>query len=116
MKHFLLFFFLIITNFCFGQNTKIASIILTQPIATKHIQRDSFNLSKFFMKSYFAQKLIIDTNGIATLRHSNITQVDLVYSQYKSVESFNQQELNKQRLEELNKYFPEVFENYKIKW
>lgn len=48
---------------------------------------------------------------LKALKYELIKRVDLVYTTYKSEASFDQYELNKQRLDRLKTVFPELFSN-----
>src|SRR5437016_771730 len=92
---------ILISNISLAQVSKIESIASQKPLVMKHIVRDTSNVLKVFLKTDFAEQFIVDTVGINKLSNATITQIDLVYSRYKSVENFDQEKLNLKRLKQL---------------
>ena len=59
----------------------------------------------------FAKKLVLNPEQKKQLKERAVIKLELVYTKYRTVESFNQKELNKSRLKELQQLVPHLFEN-----
>lgn len=56
----------------------------------------------------FAEPFIISTENLKFLSGKKITHIDLVYTEYKESENFNQQALNENRIAQLKKMLPQT--------
>ncbi|MFT5780135.1 MAG: hypothetical protein ACI837_003096 [Crocinitomicaceae bacterium] len=56
----------------------------------------------------FARQFIIDKHDIELLSGKNIDHIDLVYTEFRESESFNQRRLNDQRIAQLKRLLPQV--------
>lgn len=68
-----------------------------------------------FIKNDFGKATIKNPEQFKKLTGKTIHQVDLVYTKYKTTSSFNQEELNLKRINELIAAYP-ALENESIKW
>ena len=59
----------------------------------------------------FAKELILNPEQKKALEQKAIIKIELVYTKYRTAITFNQIELNKKRLTELNRLIPSVFNN-----
>lgn len=64
----------------------------------------------------FAKANLIDPSKIAPLRGTVIESVELVYTTFATSPDFDQQNLNKRRLQELYRQLPEAFTNSMVSW
>ena len=64
----------------------------------------------------FAEDSILNRKVLNSALGKTILQVDLVYSDYKEIKSFDQPELNKSRYINLQKAARSLFENSAIRW
>lgn len=91
--------------------------ILNQPEKVVY----SYNTKKlpkeiFKLQCNFDEYDMWDSDKIIEIRKRRITKIVLCYSAYKELKTFNQRELNRKRLTELQKRFPEVFYDNSIEW
>ena len=59
----------------------------------------------------FAKKLVLNPEQKKQLKERVVIKLELVYTKYRTAESFNQKTLNRNRIKELNKLVPHLFEN-----
>ena len=64
----------------------------------------------------FAKPQVGDSSHEWRLANLAIARVDLVYTRYRLSETFDQRDLNRQRLENLQAYFPDWLDNPAIEW
>lgn len=98
-------------HFCLiGQSATIDSIVNLKPVLVSKIVKNYDNFNKIYITSAFAEDEIKDTIGMGLIRANKIIKVELVYTQYRQSETFQQKALNKVRLENLNRILPYAFE------
>lgn len=68
------------------------------------------------LKMQFARDTVLNKGVLNRLAGKNIVRIDLVYSDYRTVRTFDQPGLNEQRLAKLKKLLPAAFENAAIEW
>ncbi len=68
------------------------------------------------LKMKFADDSILNPQVIRALKGKAVSEIHLVYSEYRQVSNFDQPELNRTRLENLKKIAPEIFNSTTIKW
>ncbi|MGB0881913.1 MAG: hypothetical protein ACPGSO_03090 [Vicingaceae bacterium] len=59
----------------------------------------------------FAKKLVLNPEQKKQLNERVVVKLELVYTQFRTSKNFNQKELNNNRLKELNRLIPSLFEN-----
>lgn len=59
----------------------------------------------------FAKEIILNPKQRELIEERVIIKLELVYTKYRTAESFNQKELNRNRIVELKKLIPSLFEN-----
>ncbi|MBS3915029.1 MAG: hypothetical protein KG003_11050 [Bacteroidetes bacterium] len=64
----------------------------------------------------FADDSILNPGVVKRLKGLNILMIDLVYTDYRSVKTFDQPVLNLKRMQHLQKILPEAFKNSAIIW
>lgn len=69
-----------------------------------------------FLPTPFAKANLIDPAKAAALRGTVIESVELVYTTFATSPDFDQQNLNKRRLQELYRLLPEAFTNSMVQW
>ncbi len=75
----------------------------------KSISRyEFFEEDVIILPTNFAEPFIIDQEDLKLLGNKRIYHVDLVYTEYRESPDFNQQALNKRRVNELKRIFPQV--------
>lgn len=73
--------------------------------------RPDKNFSKVFIPSDFAQHKVIPQSTLDSLVNCTVYKIDLVYTLYKTVASFDQHKLNSDRWEVLHQQCPYLFDN-----
>lgn len=71
--------------------------------------------NSILLKTDFGNSIIINPKELLKIGNQPIYQVDLIYTKYKSEDSFNQQKLNRERVNSLLKLSP-LFNNPAISW
>lgn len=69
-----------------------------------------------YIECPFASPVFLNANSAAPAKGKVIEKVQLVYTTYRSDESFSQQKLNQQRLRNLQKVLPEAFAMPMTEW
>ncbi len=85
---------------------------------SKPIQLEEYKIGQsnsIHLKTDFGRSKIINPDEISKISGQFIYQVDLLYTKYKKEEEFNQEQLNRSRINALKKISP-LFNNSKIKW
>ncbi len=77
-----------------------------------HIQTDEYTLKSehpcISLPVNFGKPFIIDDSDLEKLNTKEIYQIDLVYTRYKTSQTFDQQKLNQNRVNELKSLIPEI--------
>ena len=94
-------------NFCVAQN--YTQLAYSTPLFVKEVEVDTLKENQIYIAMPFAQKNVLNPLIKKQLLDRVIVQIDLVYTQYRAANSFNQQKLNTNRLKELNRLAPSVF-------
>ncbi len=106
------FYFLIIyccTQFCIAQNfTKLVS---TEPVFVEAVDITQLKNNQVYIAMPFAKKLVLNPEQKEQLTNRVVVKLELVYTQYRTSKKFNQKQLNTNRLKELNRLVPSLFEN-----
>ena len=71
---------------------------------------------EFFIQTPFAKPLIIDDADLQAIKEATVLRVELVYTAFRSEESFDQIALNTKRLNAFQSKLPELFSNPVIEW
>ncbi|MCO6501018.1 MAG: hypothetical protein J5I47_11685 [Vicingus serpentipes] len=79
------------------------------PQVVDKVEVDELKENQLFIATPFAKELIINPEQKQLFQEKVIVKLELVYTQYRTVPSFNQKQLNINRLEELNKLVPNIF-------
>lgn len=95
--------------------TSIESILTIKPsvLNVRTLRTDG---NEIYIQTPFAKPIIVDEEALKQIKASTVLSIELVYSAYKSTESFDQTSLNKQRLQSLKAVLPELFTNNLIQW
>lgn len=106
--------FLLIFSQIHAQNKDFNYILNLVPDSISNIEfpKDS---NYIFLKMGFATAKILNKMTYAPIRGQAIEEITLIYTSYHQ-KGFNQRELNRQRLEALQKLAPEVFQQFQVKW
>jgi hypothetical protein len=106
------FYFLLI--FCYSQfcSAQIYSALVNAPVTFV----DEFDVSllkenQLFISMPFAKNNVLNPEQKKQLKERVIIKLELVYTKYRKASSFNQKKLNKNRLIELSRLAPKLFES-----
>lgn len=105
------------TNLSFSQvNPKLESLLgqAQQYIDKADTLHDPDNRLLLYMD--FNSPVIKNLYVINVLKNAVIEKVELVYTSYRLSETFSQPKLNRERLLNLNRLFPDLFKSDLIKW
>lgn len=78
------------------------------PPVEKVVKFTNTNQNTVTVTTDFAGAIILDAEQLKTLEGKKIHHIDLVYTQYKSSPSFNQQALNERRKKDLLRQLPQI--------
>ncbi len=84
------------------------------------VERYNYKPAKEFqfikIASTFGNSKLEDLKALDSLKNKKIVSVKLVYTKYRESETFNQEQLNKMRVDHLVSANPNLFSNATIKW
>lgn len=106
------FYFLIICfwgNFCCAQN--YSSLVNSPPIFIEEVDVSLLKENQLYISMSFAKKTVLNPDQKRQLSEKAIVKLELVYTKYRTSSSFSQKNLNTNRLKELNRLVPSIFEN-----
>lgn len=109
MQHFCFF----IIFFC-AQNLlaqPFQGLAETSPIFVDKVDLSQLNSNQLYISMPFAKKVVLNPSQKKQFSEKAIIKLELVYTKYRTSTSFNQKKLNSERLRELNKLVPSIFEN-----
>lgn len=108
MRFFYLFTLLITLQSVFGFD--VNHYAKSSVTSINIFNRSTIHKDQILIEMPFAKEIILNKEQKKQLQERIITKIQLVYTQYRTSEKFNQIELNKKRLLELKKLIPEVFD------
>jgi len=109
MRLFYLLLILLGTQIGLAQNFN--ALINTPPTFIKSVEVSLLKKNQLYISMPFAQKVVLNPEQKKQLKERVVIKLELVYTKYRTAASFNQQTLNRNRLKELNKLVPSLFEN-----
>ncbi|MBK8845315.1 MAG: energy transducer TonB [Bacteroidetes bacterium] len=98
-----------------SQNS-IEKINALQPDTILSYTRDSIRENQFYLESPFAKASLEKDKTLDKISTSVIYKIELIYTTYRESATFNQDSLNKKRLENLQKIYPQFFDDDMIEW
>jgi hypothetical protein len=98
-----------------SQRVSIDYILGTPETVLARFNVDTLHHYQFKVPFSFAEEQI-QPKILRRIRTESIYQIDLVFSEYRTSGSFSQKELNRKRLEYLQRVAPELFANSAIRW
>jgi hypothetical protein len=87
------------------------TMINSAPTFVQEIDVSQLKENQLFISMPFAKNNVLNPEQKKKLKERVVIRLELVYTKYRKATSFNQKNLNKKRLIELNKLSPELFEN-----
>jgi hypothetical protein len=106
-------FYLILLIFC--AQLSIAQIfndlVNSEPRRIPEVDLTALKTNQCYIAMPFAKKLVLNPEQKKQLKERIVIKLELVYTQYKTVPTFDQKKLNNNRLKELKKLAPRIFEN-----
>ena len=109
MRFFYFLFFFCCSQFCFSQN--YSSLVNTTPTFVEEVDVVNLKENQLYISMPFAKKLILNPEQKKQLTEKTIIKLELVYTKHRTSPSFDQKKLNNNRLKELSRLVPSVFEN-----
>lgn len=108
MKRFVFILFIFSAQNIFSN--QLNELLRVKEILVEKVSIANLKNNQLAISMPFAKELILNPEEKSILMEKSIIKVELVFTQYKTVSSFNQKELNYKRLKELKKELPEMFE------
>jgi hypothetical protein len=105
------YFFLI---FCCSQISSAQTyraLVNAPPIFVGEVDVSQLKENQLYIAMPFNEKTVLNPNQKKQLEERVAIKLELVYTKYRKSASFNQKQLNKNRLKELSKLVPHLFEN-----
>lgn len=84
----------------------VESVSFSGPSGTQSVQ----------LRMPFAKAFTTNKQSLGVLKGKEVQEIRLVYTEYKTAPSFDQQSLNKERLRTLKELAPELFQSNYIRW
>lgn len=116
LKHLLLFAFIGIQFPMFSQKVKIDDLLLMKPTYTHKLDQSMGIPNAIKLKMDFNSPVILNPMDVNFLKDASILKVELYYTAFQVSENFSQPKLNKERLHNLKKIFPELFNQSFVEW
>jgi hypothetical protein len=107
-----IFYFL--SLFCCSQfllAQSYSSLVSAKPNFVTEIDLSSLQENQVAIAMPFAKKIILNPEQKKQITEKVIIKLELIYTEYRTSSSFNQKQLNKNRLKELSLLIPSLFEN-----
>lgn len=103
------FFILFLYGFCLNAQ-QIEQLANSSFLEKEEVRVSELQPNQIAIEVPFAKEIILNPNQKKELLEKAILKIELVYTKYKTVESFNQAQLNIKRLNELKLLLPSIFE------
>jgi hypothetical protein len=98
-----------------AQKTSIDNLMKIRPVAIGYQKVDTF--TAVYLPMRFAEADFITTHQLKKIPGPDVVySVNLVYTRYRDVDSFNQPKLNYHRFKALEKVYPEIFAQSDVQW
>ena len=88
-----------------------ATLVNAAPTFIDQLDLKQLKENQLYIAMPFAKKMVLNPEQKKQLKERVVIKLALVYTKYRTAESFNQKKLNKKRLMELNRLAPQLFEN-----
>ena len=98
-----------------AQDKQIEFILNTTKLVDQKVNPKD-TLDKYYIQVPFAKSNILNPQIIGRKKKNSIVSIDLVYTSFREVESFDQRELNRKRLMSLKALMPQWFSDPTIQW
>ncbi len=108
MRGFCLFILLITTHF--ASAFSLEKLANAKPFLIDEVSISNLKPHQLYVKTPFAQPVILNPEQKKLLKEKVIIKVELVYTQFRTSPTFNQKKLNLNRLKQLKKLVPDVFD------
>ncbi|MBL4667642.1 MAG: hypothetical protein JKY30_00035 [Flavobacteriales bacterium] len=106
------FYFLVFLSFGhFGFTQNYPELVNSTPAFVEKIDLSLLKENQLYIAMPFAQKTVLNPEQKKQLTERAIIKLELVYTKYRTSNIFNQKKLNDNRLTELNRLIPHLFEN-----
>ena len=109
MRLFYLLLLLFCAKFCVAQHFN--TLVNSTPSIVPEVNLTTLKENQLYIAMPFAKKLVLNPEQKKQLNERVVIELALVYTQYRTIPSFDQKNLNNKRLKELNKLVPRIFEN-----
>lgn len=99
---------------CWGQfysAQNFTSLVNSTPVFVDIVDTAHLESNQIYISMPFAKKIVLNPEQKKQLAEKTILKLELVYTQFRTSESFNQKKLNSLRLKELNSLVPSIFKN-----
>ena len=97
------------SQFLFAQ--QFNSLVNTKPNFVAEFDLPALRENQLAIAMPFAKKIILNPAQKKQITEKVIIKLELIYTEYRTSSSFNQKQLNKNRLKELSLLIPSLFEN-----
>ncbi len=107
-----IFYFLLLFG-CFKTLTaqSFTALVNTTPQFVNRVDVASLTNNQLFIAMPFAKDIVLNPQQKKTIAARVVIKLELVYTKYKTVATFNQKKLNTNRFKNLNKLLPNLFKN-----
>jgi len=101
--------------FCFLKTSLTAqsvnNLVNREPVEVDEVDVLELRENQLAISMPFAKELILNPEQKKLITEKVVIKIELVYTKYRTTNSFNQKQLNKDRLEELKHLTPHLFSN-----
>ena len=99
-----------------GQKVKIEDLLLIKPTYAKKYNEHKGIGNVVKLKMDFNSPIILNFEDVNFLKDVSVLKVELYYTAFQVSETFSQPKLNKERIQNLKKIFPELFNQSFVTW
>lgn len=95
---------------------EVDKLMKLKPIGIPFMDRNRLDTTMVALEMPFAKAHWLNQNDLKNIKLDQVISVQLFYTKYRELDTFNQPELNRDRYEQLKKDMPQLFANNKIQW
>ena len=111
-----LIFFVFLPFILQAQNSRIEAIMAIKPDIVGELGTSRLPSSMRLLSMDFAGAQFVNPTEFKGLKTDSIASIKLVYTRFRELEEFDQPELNRQRLQMLEKQIPGILSRNEIRW
>jgi len=105
------YFLLIVCCYQIGSAQTYSALVNATPRLVDEVDVSQLKENQLYISMPFTKKTVLNPGQKKQLQERAVVKLELIYTKYRKSIAFNQKNLNKKRLKELNQLVPSLFEN-----